>query len=162
MKKPNIEIKNSEMKIIYIRFKGTYKEFRKESRKMFNELFEFAEKNDLIIEGVSKVLTIYHDNPYITDQKNLKTSVAMSIKSDANVVEEGRICTMDIAGKYAVLHYDIKLNEYEEAWQYAYQEWLFKNDEIKARDDFPFELYVNEPPKNYKDSSLTDIYIPVE
>ena len=30
---------------IYIRFRGSYAAFRKQSRKMFNELFEFATKN---------------------------------------------------------------------------------------------------------------------
>lgn len=41
-----------------------------------------------------------------------------------------------------------------------YHEWLFK-DKQKARDAVPFELYVTEPPKNSKDKSLTNIYIPI-
>lgn len=34
-------------------------------------------------------------------------------------------------------------------------------EEGKGRDAVPFELYVSEPPKNFKDKSLTDIYIPI-
>ena len=41
-----------------------------------------------------------------------------------------------------------------------YQEWLFKDDQ-KARDAVPFELFVTEPPKNFRDKSFTDIYIPI-
>ncbi|WP_099203492.1 AraC family transcriptional regulator [Miniphocaeibacter massiliensis] len=162
MNKPNVTIENIEMKVIYIRFKGTYVAFRKESKKMFKELFDFAKNNDLIVEGKTKVLTIYHDNHFITDQKNLKMSVAMTIPKSAKVTEEGRICSMEFAGKYGVLHYDIKLNEYEKAWEYAYQDWLFKDSKEKPRDNFPFELYVTEPPRNLKNTSLTDIYIPIE
>ena len=76
----SITIENLEnLNIIYIRFRGSYAAFRKQSRKMFNELFEFATKNELIIENETKVLTIYDDNPFITDAKNLRTSVAMTI-----------------------------------------------------------------------------------
>ena len=85
----------------------------------------------------------------------------MTIPHDVEVTEEGRICTLNFSGKYAVLHYDLTLGEYDKAWKYAYREWLFKNEE-RPRDDFPFELYVTEPPKNFKESSLTDIYIPIE
>lgn len=162
MKNPKIEIVNTELKVIYVRFKGTYSEFRKASRKMFNELFDFAKKNDLIIEDKTKILTIYHDNPFITDSKNLKTSIAMTVSPNVNIIEDDKICTMSFSGKYAILHYDLSLNEYEEAWQYAYQEWLFGSSNEKPRDDFPFELYVTEPPKNFKGKSLTDIYIPIE
>lgn len=162
MNKPEITMTNIDMRVIYVRFKGSYVDFRKESKKMFRELFQFATKHNLLIEGKTKVLTMYHDNPFITDEKNLKTSVAMTIPDDIKVIEEGKICTMTISGKYAVLHYDLTLGEYEKAWQYAYHDWLFKNSKEKARDDFPFELYVTEPPKNFKDKSLTNFYIPIE
>lgn len=162
MNEPKIEIKDKTFRVIYIRFKGTYVAFRKESRKMFNELFEYARKNDLISEGVTKVLTIYHDNPFVTDEKNLRTSVAMTVPMDVIIHEEGRISEMEFSGKYGILSFDLKLNEYDKAWNYAYNEWLFINDKVKPRDSFPFELYVTEPPRNYKNSSLTDIYIPIE
>ena len=35
MNEPNITIKDIEMKIIYIRFRGSYIEFRRNSRRMF-------------------------------------------------------------------------------------------------------------------------------
>lgn len=162
MKKPEITIEDIKMKVIYIRFKGTYVDFRKESKKMFKEIFNFATENNLIIDDVTKVLTIYHDNPFITNEKNLKTSVAMTIPHDVKVTEEGNICIMEFSGRYAVLHFEIALHEYDKAWKYAYKDWLLKNVDVKPRDAFPFELYVNEPPKNFKDTSLTDIYIPIE
>lgn len=161
MEKPNITIEEIDLKIIYIRFRGTYVEFRKNSYKMFKKLFKFAEKNDLIIEDVTKVLTMYNDNPFITDEKNLRTSVAMTVPKDIEIVEEGEISVTDIKGKFAIGHFELSRNEYGEAWEYMYSEYLFKGKE-KPRDAVPFELYVNEPPKNSKDKSFTDIYIPIE
>lgn len=88
-----------DLNIIYIRFRGSYAAFRKQSRKLFNELFEFATKNELIVENETKVLTIYDDNPFITDDKHLRTSVAMTIPNDRTVQESGNICTSSISGK---------------------------------------------------------------
>ncbi|WP_101773746.1 AraC family transcriptional regulator [Peptostreptococcus faecalis] len=162
MNKPSISIENNvEMRIIYIRFRGTYLEFRKSSNKLFKELFAFAEKNDLIIPEVTKVMTIYNDNPFITGDNNLRTSIAMTIPKDVEILEEGQICVSSLSGKFAIGHFDISLKEYEEAWKYMYEEWLFKGDQT-PRDSIPFELYVTEPPKNFKGKSLTDIYIPIE
>lgn len=161
MNTPTITTENIEMKTIYIRFKGSYIDFRKNSRKMFNQLFKFAESRNLIIPDVTKVLTIYHDNPYITDNNNLRTSVAMTVPESAIIDTDGEISSMIISGKYAVFHFDINRNEYQEAWEYIYKDWA-KTTNMKLRDSFPFELYVTEPPMNSKEKSLTDIYIPIE
>ena len=147
-------------KIIYIRFRGSYVEFRKNSRKMFKELFEFATKNNLIDSDKTKVLTMYNDNPFITNEDNLRTSVAMTIPNDSKVAESGNVCESTISGKFAVGHFEMSGKEYGDAWQYMYQEWLFKG-KADPRDAIPFEMYITEPPKNLKDKSLTDIYIPI-
>lgn len=162
MNKPDITIEELHFKVIYIRFRGTYLEFRKKSRSMFNALFKFASEHHLVDEGFTKVLTLYHDNPYITDKEDLRTSVAMTVPLNSVIQEEGEISVLEFSGKYAVLHFDLKLNEYDKAWNYAYHEWLFKHPEYTPRDDFPFVMYVNEPPRNLKSSSLTNIYIPIE
>lgn len=162
MKEPAITIENIEtLRVIYVRFRGTYPDFRKNSKKLFEQLFSFAEAQQLIIPDITKVLTIYHDNPFITDAKNLRTSVAMTIPADTLVNETDEISTMTISGKFGVGHFELSLNEYGDAWNYMYQNWLF-DGKNKARDAFPFELYVTEPPKNFKTKSLTDIYIPIE
>lgn len=153
------ELKNQT--IIYIRFRGSYTEFRKQSKIMFQELFEFATKNNLIDPEQTKVLTVYNDNPFITQKKNLRTSVAMTISKDMTVTESGNICVSSISGKFGVGRFDISLSEYGKAWQYMYQEWLFK-DNATPRDAVPFEMYITEPPKSFKGTSLTDIYIPIE
>jgi AraC family transcriptional regulator len=161
MEHPTIEIKEIEVKVIYVRFKGSYLEFRKNAMKMFKTLEKYAKKHNLLVDQLTKVMTLYHDNPFITDQSNLRTSVALSVPLSFNVEDHDEIGQLIIKGKYAVLHYSLTLKDYEEAWKYSYHEWLFKSHH-KPRDTFPFELYVTKPPRNFKDTSLTDIYIPIE
>lgn len=162
MKNPQITIETlDELNIIYIRFKGSYIGFRKNSKAMFERLFQFASQHQLIIPNQTKVLTLYHDNPFITEEKNLRTSVAMTLPERARIIEQDEIGMTQISGKFGVGHFELSPKEYGEAWQYMYQEWLFKGKE-KPRDAVPFELYVTEPPKYFKDKSFTDIYIPIE
>ncbi|CAJ1201122.1 DNA gyrase inhibitor [Companilactobacillus paralimentarius] len=148
------------LKIIYVRFRGSYSDFRKNSRKMFKELFDFGTKNDLIVPDETKVLTMYDDNPFITADKNLRTSVAMTVPNEANVIEDDNVCLSRISGKFGVGHFELSPKEYGDAWKYMYDEWLLKNPE-QARDAVPFELYVTDPPKSFKGRSQTDIYIPI-
>ena len=161
MKIPEITIEEKEFRIIYIRFRGSYVAFRKNSRKLFKELFDFATKNNLIENGITKVLTVYDDNPFATGTEKLRTSVAMTVPKDINIIESGNVCILEIKGKFGIGHFEINAKEYEKAWQYMYQKWLFKENQI-PRDAAPFEMYIDEPPKNFKDKSQTDIYIPIQ
>lgn len=162
MENPIITKEHVRMKVIYIRFQGTYLEFRKNSRKMFNRIFSFAEKNNLVDESFTKVLTIYHDNPYITEDTHLRTSVAMTVPLDASVEEQEDIGVLEFSGNYAILQYELKLNEYDKAWNETYHKWILPDKSLRLRDTFPFEMYVSEPPRNMKSSSTTSIFIPIE
>ncbi len=162
MKTPEIRIESIEaMHIIYIRFKGTYKEFRKNSRTLYNKLFTYALRKNLINPEQTKVLTIYHDNPYITAESNLRTSVAMIVPNTRIVDETEDICTLTIAGKFYIGRFNLTAKEYDGAWKYMYYDSLFQSQHT-PRDSFPFEMYITEPPKNFIDSSITEIYIPIE
>ena len=103
---------------------------------------------------------VFHYNRYRVE-KNLRTSIAMTIPNNTKVMESGSICLSSISGKFGVGHFEISAKEYGGAWKYMYQEWLHKDDG-KARNAVPFELYVTEPPRNLKDKSFTDIYIPIK
>ena len=162
MNKPEIRVEHIDMPIIYVRFKGSYMDFRKKSRSLFNHLFDYAQTYELIDEGVTKVLTIYHDNPFITKEAQLRTSVAMTVPMQAETPQEGQIGSLRLQGRYAVLTFELGLGEYGEAWRYAYDEYLLDHHEYHPRDAAPFELYVNEPPKDSKGKSMVAIYLPIE
>lgn len=161
MEKPSITIETiEELRIIYIRFRGTYLEFRKNCTNLYNKLLKFATNNNLIIEGETKVMTIYHDNPFITNSRDLRTSIAMTIPNTIISINDDEISLMTISGKYAVGHFELTRGEYDKAWKYMYHEWLFTQDE-EPRDSFPFEMYITQPPKNFKDKSFTNIFVPI-
>ena len=122
---------------------------------------DFAIKNNLAVDSKTKVMTMYLDNPFITDAKNLRTSIAMSVPQEFAHTDNEEIGIMTIAGKYTVGHLELKRTEYEQAWKYMYHEWLLVGNE-KPRDSFPFEMYITQPPKNFRDTSCTHIYIPIE
>lgn len=161
METPIISIEEIEMKVIYVRFRGSYVAFRKNATKLLNQLIDYAKKYDLIVEDWTKILIMYHDNPYITKDNDLRTSVAMMVPLDAKIDETEDITSMMIQGKYMVGHFHMSPKEYGEAWDMMYHEYLFKGDE-KPRDTFPFEMYITEPPRKFSDKSYTDIYVPIE
>ncbi len=161
--KPELRIETLEdSSILYIRFRGTYLAFRRNARKLFTELYTFADAHQLIRPDVTKVLTIYNDNPYISAPEQLRTSVAMTIPAGiTHLPDSESISATTLNGRYAVARFDLRPKDYGEAWTWVYQEWLFKS-EYTLRDAPPFELYVNEPPATSKGSSITDFYIPIE
>lgn len=161
MEEPIVEIKEINLNVIYVRYQGTYLGFRKQSMSMVKQLFAYAKKHHIPINEENKVMTLYHDNPYITQEHQLRTSVALSVPNDFNYMNDDRVGSLEIQGKFAILHFHINRNEYDEAWKYAYFEYLFKSHE-KPRDSFPIEMYLSQPPKNTKDKSFTDILIPIE
>ncbi len=161
MNKPDITIQTIDLRVMYLRFKGTYLEFRKNSQALYQRLLSYAQKHNMIVEDQTKVMTIYHDNPFMTAQKNLRTSVAMSISESINNIDDDEITIMDIKGTYAVGRFELKRTEYGEAWTYMVHEYVLKSQE-KPRDHAPFEMYITKPPRNAQDKSITDIYIPIE
>ncbi len=150
-----------EMRVIYIRYTGKYQGSAEAMPAMMGKLFNFAMSQNLLGSGKTKILTIYHDNPEMTDERKLRTSLCMSIPNDALLKESDDIGSMSITGKYAVGHFEIYQNEYGAAWDYMYGEWLL-NSGYTPRDAVPFEVYVSDPNVNPGGKQLVDIYLPIE
>jgi AraC family transcriptional regulator len=161
MEQPKIRFENDfNIKLIYLRFRGSYTEFRKNAKSMYERLLQYATEHGIYKEGVNMVMTIYHDNPYLTKAKDLRTSVAMTVPNSLTHIDDDEITLMTVSGSYAIGRFEIKISEYDRAWNYMYHEWLFKSN-VQPRDSFPFEMYITKPPKNFKETSITDIYIPI-
>lgn len=161
MEHPKITFeKDINIKVIYLRFRGSYLEFRKNAKGMYERLLHYAVSHGIYKEGENMVMTIYHDNPYLTISKDLRTSVAMSVPNSLTHIDDDDITLMTVSGSYAIGRFELKISEYDQAWHYMYHEWLFKSS-VQPRDSFPFEMYITKPPKNYQKTSITDIYIPI-
>jgi AraC family transcriptional regulator len=61
-------------------------------------------------------------------------------------------------GKYLVARFEVKPDEYEEAWNWVYNEWFPKSG-YQPNDGPGFEMY---PGKCETDKTLVDICVPVK
>lgn len=165
----NIPVKgNTEISMVpsihvaYVRYMGTYKNLVAIFPKLLERLLKYADKQKLIETGRTKFLAIYHDNPEFTMANKLRTSLCMTIPDNVLVEKNGDIGSMIIpSGKYVVGHFNIFQNEYSDAWDFMYGEWL-TNSSFKPRDSFPFEVYLNDSNTDPEHKNLVDIYLPIE
>ncbi|MGO1044870.1 AraC family transcriptional regulator [Clostridioides difficile] len=146
----------------YIRYTGSYGNLASHFPKIVEKLFEYANEQNLIELEKTKILAIYHDNPQFTQEHHLRTSICMTIPDNIVVKENSDLGNMTIpSGKYLVGHFSIFQNEYSDAWDFMYNEWL-SNDEHKLRNSFPFEVYLNDPNSHPQNKHIVDIYLPIE
>ncbi|MDY6933054.1 MAG: AraC family transcriptional regulator [Spirochaetota bacterium] len=155
-----VEVKDvPEFHVAYIRHIGPYQGDSDLFEKLFNKLFMWAGPRGLLRFPETRVLSIYHDNPEITDDNRLRTSVCISVPDDTPV--DGEIGKMVISdGKYAFARFEIHSEEYQDAWDFVYGCWLPESG--YQPDDRPcYELYHNNPQEHPEKKHIVDICIPV-
>lgn len=160
--KGNVEVLDIEdMDVIYVRHTGAYRELGNVFPSLMNKLLGWAMARDLIdMKGDMKLLAIYHDNPEITPEDQQRTSLCLGVSKDVEVSSE--ISKMIIpSGKYAIGHFELNADQFGEAWDYLYGEWLI-NSGFQPGDGLSFEMYRNDPNTHPEKKSLVDIYLPVK
>ncbi|GJQ61304.1 MAG: AraC family transcriptional regulator [Melioribacteraceae bacterium] len=156
----NVEIREFKpFTVAYVRHVGPYAADEKLFNNLFERLFGWAGPRNLIKED-SKILSIYHDNPEITEEEKLRVSICLEVPSDTEVT--GDIGKMELAGgKYAVGHFELTADDYGDAWQTMYAGWLPKSG--YEPDDRPcFELMLNDPKSHPEGKHIVDICISVK
>ena len=63
-------------------------------------------------------------------------------------------------GLYAVGHFEITQEQFEDAWDYMYQQWLMTR--ICSKKCLSFEVYLNNPQQEKDHIIKVDIYLPIE
>lgn len=58
-------------------------------------------------------------------------------------------------------HFEITQEQFEDAWDYMYQQWLMTSGYV-PRNDCPFEVYLNNPQQEKDHIIKVDIYLPIE
>ncbi len=157
----NVEVKElPEITVAYVRHIGPYKGDSALFDKMFTKLFKWAGARDLINFPETKTRAMYHDNPDITDDSKLRTSMCITVPSDTEV--DGEIGKMNVEGdKQAIGHFELNADEYEQAWKIIYGDWLPQSG--YQPDDKPcFEIYYNNPKEHPEKKHIVDICIPVK
>jgi AraC family transcriptional regulator len=158
-----IAIENlKEKQLAYVRHTGTYETLAKEYVSLIQTLFEHANKQHLLVEDENWVLAMYHDNPEFGEENQFRTSLCLTVPGDIRIKEDGILGRMILeGGLYAVGHFQIRKEQYSDAWNYMYQEWITGSGYV-PRDYNPFEVYRNIPSDKESHIHEVDIYVPIE
>ncbi len=153
-----------EMTVVYLRHVGTYAEFGAKFQDMISRLIAWGFAQGVMIEGETKLLTIYHDNPEITQDDKRRTSVCISVPKETKA--SGEFGNMVISGgKYAIGHFvidnDMAAEQHAGAWEYLYGQWLPQSG-YQPGDGPNFEIYLNDPSTHPEKKHFIDIYLPIK
>ena len=160
-KQVQVEVKDMpELNVAYARHIGPYKGDSEVFKGLFEKLMKWAGPRNLVKFPETKMLCVYHDDPKVTDEAKLRTDACMTVPVDTAV--EGEIGSMTIpGGKFAVGHFELAPDEYEDAWKMIFAGWLPESG-YQPDDRLCYELYLNNPEEHPEHKCIVDICIPVK
>jgi len=149
-----------ETTIAYVRHVGPYAGDSGLFAELFGRLFQWAGPRSLINFPETQMLSIYHDDPNVTEESKLRLSVGISVPEDTEVT--GEVGRMTLAGgRYAQARFELSPHEYEAAWTKVYGEWLPESGYVPA-DGLSFERYLNNPEEHPEGKHIVEICVPVQ
>lgn len=155
-----VEVKEfPEMHLAYVRHIGPYAGQGQLFAELFGKLMRWAGPRGLIRFPETKTLSVYYEDPNVTDKGRLRVDCGMTVPPETQA--EGEVGRTDLpAGKYAVAHFELGEQEYGEAWNAVMGGWLPESG--YQPDDRPcLELYLNDPKQHPQGKSIVDICVPV-
>lgn len=158
----HIEVKEMpELHVAYLRHTGPYKGDGALFEELFNNLMKWAGPRNLLRFPETKCLSVYHDDPEITDEDKLRLSVCLTVDKDTPV--DGEIGKMTLtAGKFAVGSFELSgSGGYEQAWNMMMAGWL-PDSGYQPDDRLCYEIYKNDPKSHPEGKHLVDICIPIK
>jgi len=156
-----IEVKElPSQQVVYVRHIGPYAGDTELFGRLYGKLMNWAGPRDLLCFPDTQILTVYHDDPNVTDESKLRTSACITITEDTEV--GGEIGKMTLpGGKYAVAYFEINTDEFEQAWNTVCGEWLPQSG--YQPDDRPcFEHCINDFREHPEKKHIVEICVPVK
>ena len=156
MKNKNIEVKQmSALDLVYCRHVGQFDRISL----AYDKLFRWAGPRGLLRFPETKTVTVYHDDPNITDIEKLRQSACITVNEE--VKTEGEIGNMHLdGGKFIVGSFEISAMEFGDAWN-AVCLWMAEKG-YQPRDAYPYELYHNDHNEHPERKFILDICMPVK
>lgn len=150
----------SALRIAYVRHTGPYKGAEELFASLYEKLTRWAAPRGILSREDIAFYNVYHDNPEITEDEQLRVSVGVSIKNDDKV--DGDIGSMDLpGGKYAVARFRIDADQYQEAWDAVCGDWLSQSG--YEPDDRPvFERMISSPEDDPEGKHNVEICVPLK
>lgn len=148
------------MTVAYVRHVGPYKGDEALFGRLFEKLMSWAGPRGLLGNPDIKILILYHDDPDVTQEDKLRTSVCLTVPADTEVSSD--IGKMEIpGGAYAVGHFELLPHEYQDAWDSMCGGWL-PGSGYQPDDRLPFEHFLNNPEEHPEGRHIVNICIPVK
>jgi AraC family transcriptional regulator len=148
-----------ERTVAYVRYMGPYQGDAALFEKLIGRICSWAGSRDLL-KPDTRLICLYHDDPEVTEADKLRVSVCVTVPENAKVDSE--IGKMKIeGGSYAVAHFEINPDQYGDAWNWVYGQWLPESG-YQPDDKPPFELYGPDPKEHPQGKHIVDICVPVK
>jgi len=126
---------------------------------MYQRLMKWGHKKEVLNISDFKTITIYHDNPNVTQNSKVRYSACVTINK--NIEAEGEIRPVTLQkGIYAVGRFEIKGEDISKAWKNICI-WVIETG-YEFRDGDFFEIYHNDHKTHPEQKFILDICIPLE
>jgi AraC family transcriptional regulator len=152
----NAEVKEMpDFHVAYVRKMGPYGKETCEAA--FGELAQWAGPKGLL--ETSQMLGVYWDNPEVTPPEKCRVDACVVVPEGTET--DGAVALQTIsAGRYAVCHFEIAGDSFQQAWEDAYK-WLVESG-MECDDKPCYELY-HQCADNHSDGKhVFDICIPLK
>ncbi len=156
-----IEVKDMpELHVVYVRHTGPYQGDPEVFGQLFQKLMTWAGPRGLLRFPETQVLSVYHDDPDVTEQDKLRVSACITVPEGTPV--DGEVGEMTIpGGKFAVATFELSADEYGEAWDTVYGKWMPESG-YQPDDRLCYELYHYDPENQESQTHIVDICVPVK
>jgi AraC family transcriptional regulator len=145
--------------VAYVRHVGPYAGDESLFGRLIGRLFQWAGPRGLV-GPQTKLLTVYHDNPEITEEEKLRISVCVTVPPETRPDGDIGVMTID-AGRYAVASFTLQASEYGQAWNWMMGVW-FPSSGYQPDDRNCFEVYLNDPNQHPEKKHVVEIWAPVK
>lgn len=148
------EIKQvSRLDLAYISHKGKMEAIGS----IYNKLVKWATPKGLINEQ-TRMVTIYHDSPKITDPNNLRMSACIVLNDPIELDGEVNLRILSPT-KCIVSRLEITPFQFQQAWESSFA-YMIENG-YKKSDIDPFEIYYNNAAEHPENKFIVDLCIPI-
>ena len=148
------EVKKIEkLDLAYISHKGKIEAIGS----IYNKLVKWATPKGLINKQ-TRMVTIYHDSPKITDPSNLRMSACIVLNDPIEIDGEVNLRVLGVT-KCIVSKLEITPYQFQQAWESSFV-WMIENG-YKKSDADPFEIYYNNAAEHPENKFIVDLCIPV-
>jgi AraC family transcriptional regulator len=124
----------------------------------FNQLVKWSTGKGLMNDK-TRMATIYHDSPKITDPNNIRMSACIILEDPIKVDGEVQLRTFS-PNKCIVSHMEVSPFEFQQAWEANFAFMIEKG--YQKSDIAPFEIYYNNAEDHPENKFIVDLCIPIQ